>query len=185
VCSSDLVPYDINGDGSNVDSLPLAHPPAEPAGTGNHTVTITIGATVVEYIDVSVSPISLSFGSINPLTNGTADRSINVTNTPNSNVHITLTLNGSDLASSLDTIPIGNMRMMANSVMPSQDSFVDSLTNADRACSASPNMFNGNENCADIAVGSTVHLWFNLHIPGGKKAGDYSTVVNIQSDKKV
>jgi hypothetical protein len=148
----------------------------------SQTDSVTFSATVAQFIEVQVTPPSVDFGTLNPLANTTAVSSVNVTNTANSNVDIKLTLNGTDFNNTVvtDTIAIGNLRMKANSVQPAADSFSEAMTNSEKACAA--DVFQGDQNCSDVVIDSMVNLWFNFFVPGGKKAGTYTSTINIKSD---
>ena len=149
----------------------------------SQTDAVTFSATVAQFIEVQVTPPTVSFGTLNPLANTTALTSVDVTNTYNSNVDIKLTLNGTDFNNTdvTDTIAIGNLKMIANSAMPvSYASFVDVMTNAETPCAA--DMFRGDQDCSDVLIDHTVNLWFNFFVPGGKKAGTYTSTINIKSD---
>ncbi|VVB73247.1 Periplasmic copper-binding protein (NosD) [uncultured archaeon] len=175
-------PYDILGDGSNIDYLPLTKPLPAPPGNGARSVTISFSMTVSQFIEVQVTPPSISFGSLNPLTNATSSSTVDVTNTNNSNVAIKLTVNGTDFNNTNvpDTIAVGNLRMMANSAQPPAESFSEQVSNIEKECTGA--VFRGDEDCSNVVVGSTVNLWFNFFVPGSKKAGVYSSTIDIRSN---
>jgi hypothetical protein len=148
---------------------------------GNAASTETRSFNYIEYIEVSVSPTSISFGSVDPLSNTTSMTPIVVTNTMNSNVPIYLTFNGSDFVSNSYSIGIGNLTMRANSVMPGAGNFTldHSLSNIETACSASK--YSLGQDCSNISIGSSVNLWFNIRIPGGQPAATYNSTITIKA----
>ncbi|VVB73457.1 Concanavalin A-like lectin/glucanases superfamily protein [uncultured archaeon] len=138
-------------------------------------------STLAEVIDILVTPAAFDFGPLNPNTNITSDTSINVTNTPNSNVPINVSINGTDFTGGPNSIGIGNMTMRASGSKPDSSYFTaDNMIRADEAlCSAL--LYSLDESCYGMPVGSTVHLWFNLNVPGGQPAGAYSSTVSINA----
>ncbi|VVB73458.1 Uncharacterised protein [uncultured archaeon] len=146
----------------------------------SQTDSVTFVAEVAQFIEVQVTPPSINFGTLNPLANTTSTTSVDVTNTANSNVDIKLTLSGSNFTSATDEIDITNLRMSASAAAPAAGSFIESMTNAEKACTST--VFNGGQDCSDVLIDSTVNLWFNFFVPGGKKAGTYSSTINIKSD---
>jgi hypothetical protein len=148
---------------------------------GNAASTETRSVNYIEYIEVSVSPTSIGFGAVDPLSNTTSMTPISVTNTMNSNVPIYLSFNGSDFVSNSYSIGIGNLTMRANSVMPGAGNFTldHSLSNIETACSASK--YSLDQDCSSISIGSSVNLWFNIRIPGGQPAATYNSTVTIKA----
>jgi hypothetical protein len=148
---------------------------------GNAASTETRSVNYIEYIEVSVSPTSISFGSVDPLSNTTSMTPIVVTNTMNSNVPISLSFNGSDFVSNSYSIGVGNLTMRANSVMPGAGNFTldHSLSNIETACSAS--RYSLGQDCSNISIGSSINLWFNIRIPGGQPAATYNSTLTIKA----
>ena len=139
--------------------------------------------TLAEVIDILVTPASFDFGPLNPNTNVTSNQSIDLTNTPNSNVPVNISVSGTDFISGSDSISIGNLTMRANESKPDASYFTpDQRIRIDETlCSAL--LYSLEESCHDMAVDSTVHLWFNLNVPGGQPAGGYSSTVSIKATR--
>jgi len=148
-----------------------------------YSTSVSFSVSVAEFIDVTVSPGSINLPTINPTENGTATTPIVVTNTANSNVPITISVNGSNFVSGSNTIAITNLRMRANSTMPDASAFVDPhfISTTMQSCSAS--LYSLGQNCYNIPVNSDVNLWFNLYVPGGQTAGTYTTSLTIKADR--
>lgn len=148
-----------------------------------YSTNVQFSVTVPEFIDVTVSPGTISLPSINPTENGTATTPVVVTNTANSNVPITISVNGSNFANGNNSITITNLRMRANSAMPAASDFVNPhfINTTMQACSAS--LYSLGQNCYNIPVNSNVNLWFNLYVPGGTIAGAYTTSLTIKADR--
>lgn len=145
----------------------------------SQSTAVSFTANIAQFIDVSFTTPTQSF-NLNPKDNSTAASPVAVENTANSNVNVSLTVNGSNFVSGGNSIAIGNLRMMANSTIPAASKFVDVLTATDKACTST--VFKGDQDCSDLPVSSSVNLWFNLYVPGGTKAGAYSTTINVRAD---
>lgn len=148
-----------------------------------YSQNVQFSVSVAEFIDVTISPTSISFPTINPTENATASTAVVVTSTANSNVPINISVNGSNFVSGGNSIAITNLRMRANSVMPDVSAFVDPhyINTTMRMCSAT--LYSANQNCYNVAPGNSVNLWFNLAVPGGTTAGTYTTTLTIKADR--
>ncbi|MEM3408414.1 MAG: hypothetical protein QXW80_03890 [Candidatus Micrarchaeia archaeon] len=150
-----------------------------------YSSNVTFSVSVAEFIDVTISPGSITFSdAINPTANATATTPVTVTTTSNSNVPIKISIWGSNFVNGTNTIPITNLRMRANDVQPAYSDFVDPhyVDTTMRTCNAT--LYSGNQNCYNIAPNNTVKLWFNLFVPGGTAAGSYNAILTIQADKQ-
>ncbi|MEM3408415.1 MAG: LamG-like jellyroll fold domain-containing protein, partial [Candidatus Micrarchaeia archaeon] len=151
---------------------------------GNFNSTETRSVSYIEYIEVVVSPTSLNFGLLDPLTNSTSDISINVTNTENSNVPIYISFIGTDFISGSNILGIGNLTVRANATKPSYEYFTQDHSLSTDELSCTPVKYSLDQDCSNISRGQQVNLWFNIRIPGGQAAGDYIANITIKANGK-
>ncbi len=149
-----------------------------------YSSNVTFSVSVAEFIDVVITPSAINLPALNPTENGTATDPVNVTTTSNSNVPITISVSGTDFARSGggDTIAIGNLRMRSYHTVPEYNDFNGhELSTSPVACSESK-FSSGVEPCHNVQPNHTVHLWFNLVVPGGKLAGSYASTVTVTAN---
>ncbi|MEM3890418.1 MAG: DUF2341 domain-containing protein, partial [Candidatus Micrarchaeia archaeon] len=151
---------------------------------GNFNSTETRNVSYIEYIEVVISPTSLNFGLLDPLTNSTSDISINVTNTENSNVPIYISFIGNDFISGSNILGIGNLTVRANATKPSYEYFTQDHSLSTDELSCTPMKYSLGQDCSNISIGQQVNLWFNIRIPGGQAAGDYIANITIKANGK-
>lgn len=134
--------------------------------------------TVNAFVDTSIVNSTLTFGSLDPGTTFSASTTnpVNLTNTANSNTAIDVYLNNTaGMKSGGNTIGFGNLSVMTFDSATSAN--VKNFTGIPYINGTSAN--NGFQE--NLAVGSTVSLYFWHGVPAGQIAGAYTDTVRIHS----
>lgn len=132
-------------------------------------------ATVSTYVDTSISPSSLTFGTLDPGATDSAatNNPLALTNTINSNTAIDTYLKSTNLVSGANTIIVGNLSVSKTGSAVGATNLVSTGWLAD----AGPNQ----GYYENTARNTSVDLYFWLDIPAGQTAGLYGGNVTIKS----
>jgi hypothetical protein len=157
--------FGIKGNGASSGNLIRCRSTSSDAGSLNGTVTTAI--TVNTFVDTSISPGSISFGSLDPATNEAAatNNPTQVTVTPNTNTNVDTYIGGTDLTGP-DTIVVGNLKVSKTS-----GGAKTSLTTS----------FPGTPYYSNAAPNTLENYYFYLTVPSGQTAGGYTGTVTIKT----
>ena len=139
------------------------------------TFDIQVAVSGGVYVDISVSPVSLSFGSLDPGTNDNpaSENPIIVVNTANSNTAVDIYLNNSNMTTGTYYMPAS-----ALSVNTINDAATSTPFNG-------PIYLNGmgiNQGFVEnLAVNSMVNLYFWHDVPSNQQAGSYTATVLVHA----
>jgi hypothetical protein len=153
---------------SNVTPFPFA----ATTSTQSPAASVTINA----FVDTTISPASIAFGSLDPGTTNNAATSnpTEITNTANSNTAIDIYLNGTNLVSGGDTIPVVNLNVSKTA------------GGAQTSLGAGPWIANSTANTGyyeNIAKGASSNFYFYVSVSAGQNSGTYGGTVTIKSVK--
>lgn len=132
--------------------------------------------TVNAFVDTTISPPSITFGSLDPgqTNNAATSNPSQITNTANSNTAFDIYLNGTNLVSGGDTIPVINLNVSKTA------------GGAQTSLGAGPWIANSTANTGyyeNIAKGASSDFYFYVTVPTGQNSGTYSGTVTIKSVK--
>jgi hypothetical protein len=134
----------------------------------NTSATPSFDITSSAFVETSISPGSIAFGSFDPGTsnNAASNNPINITVTPNTNVNVDTYASGTNLTNASSTMAIGNM-----SVSKTSGGAKTALTNS----------FPGTPYYSNIAPNSIEQYFFYLTVPAGQASGDYTSTITIKT----
>ncbi|VVB73823.1 Concanavalin A-like lectin/glucanases superfamily protein [uncultured archaeon] len=134
----------------------------------NSSATPPFDITASAFVETSISPGSVAFGSFDPATsdNAASNNPINITVTSNTNVNVDTYISATDLANASSTIAAGNMSVSRT---------------GGGARTALTNLFPGTPYYSDVAPNGIEQYFFYLTIPAGQNSGDYTGAVAIKT----
>ena len=142
---------------------------------------LSASLTVNAFVDTSIVNSTVTFGSLDPGNTFSASTTnpIELTNTANSNTAIDVYLNNTNMTAGVLNISYGNLSVMTFDSATSAN--VKNFTGTGPAGLYINGTSANNGFRENMAVSSSVNLYFWQGVPGGQGAGSYTATVRIHS----